>query len=177
MIWSGLLPIAVAATLTVPGSIPLGHATEGRRTATLLMAGAAQGRAPFRETEATLGIEAPASTDDDGDESADGEVVSATVTLAERPSRSAYVYAMPVSCRLQAIVGSANKGTARVVLRFEDGSTKDLPLRRAPKGWHYAGHMIGGFVHTTSRVIGVRAYDARGHVLPGAQWQPDPTCP
>jgi hypothetical protein len=177
MIWSALLPIAVAASISVPGSIPLGHATEGRLKATLLMDGAAQGRAPFREAQATLGIDGPASTDDDGGVSAGGGITSATVTLAERPSRSAYVYAMPVSCRLQAIVGSANTGTARVVLRLKDGSTRKLPLRRTPKGWHYAGHMIGGFVHTSSRIIGVRAYDARGHVLKGAQWQPDPTCP
>ncbi|WP_027005954.1 hypothetical protein [Conexibacter woesei] len=82
-----------------------------------------------------------------------------------------------MSCRLQAYVGSASTGVAKVVLRFADGSTKRLPLRRAPRAWHYAGHMIGGFVHTTSRAIGVRAYDAHGRVVKGAQWQPDPTCP
>lgn len=177
MIWSGLLPIAVAAALAAPGSVSLGHASDGQRKGTLMMSGTAQGRAPFRQAQSDLDIEVPDVTDPDGTIESSGEGMSGFVTLAERPSRPAYVYALPVSCRVQAIVGSANTGTARVVLRLRDGSTRRLPLRRAPEGWHYAGHMIGTFVHTSSRIIGVRAYDARGHVLTGAQWQPDPTCP
>lgn len=176
MDWSALLSVAVAATFTAPGSTLLGHATDGGTKATLLMDGTAQGRTPFRETTAFLGLEAPDVTEPDGTiESADGGT-QAFVTLAERPSRPAYVYAMPVSCRLQAIVGSANEGTARVVLRLADGTTKSLRLRKAPKGWRYAGHMIGGFARTTSRIVGVRAYDVRGAELRGAQWQPDPAC-
>lgn len=74
------------------------------------------------------------------------------------------------------MVGTANKETARVTPRFADGSRKRLALRRPPEGWRYDGHMIGGFVRTTSRIVAVERLDANGHVAPGAQLDNDPAC-
>jgi hypothetical protein len=172
-----LLAAAVLAPISVPGSVPLGHASDGSTKAMLLMGGRAQGRAPFRQTQADLGVDAPDVTQPDGTIESSGGGSQASVTLAERPSRAAYVYTMPVTCRLQAVVGTTYKSTARVTLRFADGSTKPLKLRKPPKGWHYDGHMIGTFVRTTSRIVGARAFDAHGHRAPGrAVFQGDEAC-
>jgi hypothetical protein len=72
---------------------------------------------------------------------------------------------MPVTCGLVAVVGTAYRTTGRVEVVRADGAQQRLPRRAAaPRSWKYSGHMIGTFVHTTSRIVAVRAFDDRGHL-------------
>jgi hypothetical protein len=109
-------------------------------------------------------VHRPPITEADGSITSIGEGLAAFVTLAERPARAAYVATMPVTCRLVAVVGTAYRTTGRVEVVRADGGRQRLPLRAAPGSWKYSGRMIGTFVHTTSRIVAVRAFDDRGHL-------------
>jgi hypothetical protein len=169
--------VAAAACLTSGGlasattrggaePVTLAHATDHGTKVTLTAERTAHGTAPYRTVGFVALVDGPEVDDGAGGTSEEDGGDMMFLRVAERATRPLAVQADNVGCNgLTVVAGTALPSVAKVLLVHGDGTRTPLRRRTAPKGWHYAGAMLGAVIPTTSPLTSAIGLDRDGRML------------